>query len=79
MTDTVASSWEEFSPRLQMLEDERERLRIGSGMHVSSVLFRGQADANWDLTTTLLRSCPTALRTVDRHHPSRAWGRRRSD
>jgi hypothetical protein len=65
MNDTIASSWEEFSPWLQMLEDERERLRAGSGMHVSDLLFRGQADATWKLTTTLERSYPSALRVKD--------------
>lgn len=65
MNDTVASSWEEFSPWLEILETERERLRSGSGMYVSDLLFRGQADATWKLTTTLERSYPNALLAKD--------------
>ena len=65
MTETAAASWEEFPLWLESLEAERVRLRAGSGLHVSELLFRGQADASWKLATTLERSYPNALRAKD--------------
>jgi hypothetical protein len=61
MQVTNASTWEEFSPWLDQLESERTRLAGSKQLHVSELLFRGQANAKWPLATTLERQYPSAL------------------
>lgn len=58
------SSWTEFKSTLDELDREWASLKENRRGHVSSILFRGQADASWNLTTTLERylgSVPSVL------------------
>jgi hypothetical protein len=61
MHSTHVNEWNGFSAWLQMLETERARLRSAAGLYVSDLLFRGQADAAWSLSTTLERAYPKRL------------------
>jgi len=49
------NTWEEFPAQLRMLDERRAALRDMPKGSVSRLLFRGQADARWQLETTLER------------------------
>lgn len=50
------SNWNDFELRLRELNDERQQLKKNSNSgYVSNLLFRGQPNADWPLTTTLER------------------------
>lgn len=56
MTEEDCASWEEFESRLGQLTGERDQtVKSAAPIHVSSLLFRGQASAQWKLQTTLER------------------------
>lgn len=49
-------NWEEFEERLKELQMERTERQRKSGRSSSELLYRGQEDSNWTLSTTLERS-----------------------
>lgn len=61
MHTTHATAWTDLVLWLEMLETERARRKSAAGLYVSDLLFRGQADANWPLSTTLERAYPQKL------------------
>ena len=65
--------WDEFETRLrQLYEDRDQRERHENATHVSQLLFRGQSNANWQLTTTLeryaLQNLSPTLLEADRYY-----------
>jgi FRG domain len=48
-------AWEDFESQLRSIEESHGSGATGRG-HVSALLFRGQADGEWPLATTLERS-----------------------
>ena len=56
MKEENAASWEEFETILHRIEGFRQRAHEQSGVGVSDLLYRGQADSRWRLETTLERS-----------------------
>jgi hypothetical protein len=52
---TDADSWQEYPSWLESLDVERARRKQTTGLHVSELLFRGHASAEWKLETTLER------------------------
>ena len=59
MNERTLSCWEEFEDAVAMLDDQRTASR-STGTYISSLLFRGQSDSQWPLTTTLDRFCAPA-------------------
>jgi len=55
MEEIKCDSWEDFESKLKNLYELRSGLKTGSSSHVSGWLFRGQANHEWKLTTTLER------------------------
>ena len=57
-------NWKEFEEQITLLEGCRTRRKTETSLHVSPLLFRGQSDASWRLTTTLERvtAKPVTLR-----------------
>ncbi|UCG56767.1 MAG: FRG domain-containing protein [Phycisphaerales bacterium] len=49
------ATFEEFEAKALSLLEDRKKKRSETGMYVSPVLFRGQAQGSWDLRTTLER------------------------
>ncbi len=66
------SSWTEFKSTLDELEREWASLKAKHGELVSPLLFRGQADARWHLTTTLERYLVPALSVLKYYNSVRA-------
>jgi FRG domain len=62
---THATAWHDFSTWLEMLQSERVRFNSVGGHYVSELLFRGQADSKWSLTTTLERTYPEKLGVIE--------------
>jgi FRG domain len=60
MQEKALNSWCEFENELLKLSEQRELLRGKDDGYVSTLLFRGQADASWELGTTLERYTPQA-------------------
>ncbi len=56
MKEILLETWEQFEDHLALLGRELEDLRKDKGHHVSAPLFRGQADSEWKLETTLERT-----------------------
>jgi hypothetical protein len=54
-------SWEHFETQMSSLFQETKKLRAGTRLHVSDMLFRGQSDSSWNLQTTLERYSPDHL------------------
>lgn len=50
-------NWEEFEKRLQRLNELQANVLRGHGGRSSTMLFRGQRDAGWNLETSLEREC----------------------
>ena len=50
-------SWEDFEKRLESLIDQNKQKKVESVHHISEFLFRGQANSEWGLKTTLERFC----------------------
>jgi hypothetical protein len=55
MEEKNLKSWDEFEKEILVLESLQNSLRKKDDTHVSQLLFRGQADARWRLSTTLER------------------------
>ncbi len=55
MKEIDVNSWEKFEEQIADIFCEREKLREESGLYISKPLFRGQANFEWNLTTTLER------------------------
>jgi len=49
------NSWEEFEDQLRVLREQRIGRKTQTPLHVSELLFRGQRDHTWKLSTTLER------------------------
>jgi hypothetical protein len=60
-----ASSWGEFPEWLEGLDEERSRRKLATGLHVSELLFRGHASADWKLETTLERYQGASLQAAE--------------
>lgn len=54
IVDIELDNWSEFHEQVASIEEELGKLKT-EAPHVSDVLFRGQADATWKLTSTLER------------------------
>lgn len=66
MEEVRLSSWHEFETRVQMLRDLRKSLVLSDETsHVPQLLFRGQANAEWRLQTTLERYSTHVHRWAD--------------
>ncbi|MCF8719557.1 FRG domain-containing protein [Nitrospina gracilis] len=50
-------SWEEFEQAIEEEHQEILKLKKDNPLHFSDLLFRGHANADWKLTTTLERFC----------------------
>ena len=50
-----ASSWEDFEIQLNQLLSKRDHLEKNSTLHVIKPIYRGQANSDWPLSTTLER------------------------
>jgi len=60
MDELHLNSWSELQDHLTQIEQiyqERKANRSPFSGHISPLLFRGQANAKWSLSTTLERSC----------------------
>src|SRR2546422_11489371 len=57
--------WAGFEAELRCLFTKRDRIRVDTEMHVSSLLFRGQSNSSWQLETTLERFAPQSLKARD--------------
>lgn len=57
--------WSEFHERLALLDEERNKRQNASDLHVSQLLFRGQADARWALSSTLEREVAGEFRAEE--------------
>src|SRR4030042_1229160 len=55
MIDITVKTWEECQSELKKLAQKRGTLKNNNNTYVSSMLFRGQGNAKWRLTTTLER------------------------
>ncbi len=57
------SHWEEFEYQVAQLMDEHAKRKLSTGTYVSDYLFRGQANSEWKLITTLERypKCPLGM------------------
>lgn len=55
MKEVPVDSWEGFQRELRTLEATRERLVTETEDPVGQLLFRGQPDSSWELSTTLER------------------------
>lgn len=60
------ADWEEFEERLQRLNELQANVLREHGGKSSTMLFRGQKDADWDLVTSLERECKRAI-TLDEY------------
>jgi hypothetical protein len=49
------TDWDEFEARLRGLYEQRDARRVATRQHISPLLFRGQANAEWPLSSTLER------------------------
>jgi hypothetical protein len=56
MEEIFVEKWEQFEGHLSRLGCELEDLRKETALYVSAPLFRGQADSDWKLETTLERT-----------------------
>ena len=56
MEEIFVEKWEQFEGYLSRLDCELEELRKETALDVSVPLFRGQADSDWKLETTLERT-----------------------
>ncbi len=60
------NSWSEFVGEVQKLREQQRHLRLeNDAAYISDLLFRGQSDARWKLTTTLERYRPLSLTLYD--------------
>ena len=55
MKEIYVKNWSEFSEEVERLKDKRKQLNEGTPLYVSNLLYRGQADSDWGLETTLDR------------------------
>jgi hypothetical protein len=60
MQTISVENWEEFEARLQKIKRSVKAGPVG-------LLFRGQADASWSLSTTLERS-PSRIERVEKYY-----------
>ena len=68
VNEFVLESWEELKEELRMIKKEREELaRQPESTHVSELLYRGQSDATWPLSTTLERESGEETELLDYH------------
>jgi FRG domain len=58
MREIPLASWTDFEPEIQRIAAEQQEREAKSGRHFGKVLFRGMANANWGVETTLERSYP---------------------
>jgi hypothetical protein len=56
MKEITVSSWEECQTQFKNLEQHRIDLRKDDDTYISPILYRGQADSDWRLETTLERA-----------------------
>jgi len=56
--ETTVNSWEEFEEQLSVLYSQKLGVDDLTGLPVSDFLFRGQANSDWSLETTLDRFIP---------------------
>jgi len=57
METIESASWEEFEKQLETLVTKNRQKKSESVHHISEFLFRGQANSEWGLKTTLERYC----------------------
>ena len=57
METIETASWEDFEERLETLIEQKKQKQVESVHHISEFLFRGQANSEWGLETTLERYC----------------------
>jgi hypothetical protein len=68
VNEFVLDSWEDLKKKLRMIKKEREELaRQPGSTHVSELLYRGQSDATWPLSTTLERESGEETGLLDYH------------
>lgn len=67
METTRISNWDEYSQLIEKLRHRHGICRLMGEEHPVEVLFRGQADADWELNTTLERRCPGETWSVWRY------------
>src|SRR5439155_5655992 len=65
MQSVNVKSWEEFQQKLDELVKDHSTRKKETLRHISDLLFRGQGDASWQLTTTLERYAETTLDVND--------------
>jgi FRG domain len=65
MKEENATSWEEFETILHRKEGVRQKAHEQSAVMVSDLLYRGQADSQWRLETTLERSVSKPVSLYD--------------
>jgi hypothetical protein len=61
MNVIAVNSWEQFHSRVRELNDRRDELQRQHKREFTGPLFRGMADARWELATTLERAYPHEL------------------
>lgn len=68
MIEIVLNSWEEYREKIGEIQKKREEMAKEKGRtYVSSLLFRGQSDAEWSLKTTLERKYPKEMGMNEYH------------
>ena len=68
MNEFVLDSWEDLKEKLRMIKIEREALAKQPEItHVSKLLYRGQSDEKWPLSTTLERESGEEIGLLDYH------------
>jgi len=55
MEEKNLDNWQQFEEAIASLEDERTQKKASTSLHISKHLYRGHADSNWKLETTLDR------------------------
>jgi hypothetical protein len=58
MREIKLKNWEELEDNIQRIYSENKKLQIASKRYYSEILFRGQANFEWQLQTTLERYTP---------------------
>lgn len=61
MEEQSVESWEAFIKELSSLDERLALLKNESELYISNYLFRGQANSEWSLNTTLDRFVDTEI------------------
>lgn len=69
METIEVETWEEFEKKLETLIIQNRQKKSESVHHISEFLFRGQANAEWGLKTTLERFCGSPF-SVSKYYKS---------